>query len=458
MKRLLVCLLILCLLPLAVFAEDASDALYPVRVDGLWGYMNREGEIVIEPQFPYAAEFRGRYAAVMLDEDETYCYCGIIDADGNWAVEPGRFTVWEADQGERYIGGRDEGIYILFGEGENYRVGFFDLPSGFYSGLVYDWVEGEWIGEWDSELTAVEMDGKDGFVRRTDGELVIPCRYDACRYYLFHEGCCAVLPDGAGPDEWILIDSAGNEIPLPENCYVSGDPSEGLAAIWDSENNLYGYMNFSGNVVIAPQYVWAYDFHEGLACVFLTEESCAVITPENEIVAVLPDRVNRQGSGYEYVHGLLRVAHYSEDDDLDYIAFFDHEGREAFRLEIGDLIYAYDLYENGVGFYVTGKKDPTGGHTDVRYGLYNAAGEILTGPAFFVWENGPEPAFAEGLCALTDAETGKMGFIDVTGQWIIAAEWDDAENFYYDLALVEKDGKLAYIDHEGTTVWEESAP
>ena len=42
MKRLiLVCVMILCLLPVSGWTEEAASALYPIREKGLWGYMNR---------------------------------------------------------------------------------------------------------------------------------------------------------------------------------------------------------------------------------------------------------------------------------------------------------------------------------------------------------------------------------------------------------------------------------
>ena len=47
---LLVWVMILCLVPLGGWAEEeTTPALYPIRENGLWGYMNRAGEVVIEP-------------------------------------------------------------------------------------------------------------------------------------------------------------------------------------------------------------------------------------------------------------------------------------------------------------------------------------------------------------------------------------------------------------------------
>ena len=51
MKRLMLSLvMILCLTPLDAWAEETAPALYPIRENGLWGYMNQAGEVVIEPQ------------------------------------------------------------------------------------------------------------------------------------------------------------------------------------------------------------------------------------------------------------------------------------------------------------------------------------------------------------------------------------------------------------------------
>ena len=56
-----------------------------------------------------------------------------------------------------------------------------------------------------------------------------------------------------------------------------------------------------------------------------------------------------------------------------------------------------------------------------------------------------------------DAETQKMGFIGENGDWDypLVPAYDRAEPFHNGLALVEKDGKLLYIDHEGNVVWQE---
>ncbi|MBR6090967.1 MAG: WG repeat-containing protein, partial [Anaerolineaceae bacterium] len=76
MKRLMLSLvMILCLTPLGAWAEETAPALYLIRENGLWGYMNQAGEVVIEPQWITAEAFSDGWAIVESDEGN-----GLIDA------------------------------------------------------------------------------------------------------------------------------------------------------------------------------------------------------------------------------------------------------------------------------------------------------------------------------------------------------------------------------------------
>ena len=256
---------------------------------------------------------------------------------------------------------------------------------------------------------------------------------------------------------------------MPEGCYLTGhldSTEDGLIPVWQAfpekehpdEEGLCGYMDLKGNLVIRPQYTWAYSFHEGLACVMLDSEreQTAVINPENEIVAILPDPVNRSGSNYCFNNGMLQLAHYSDENRLAYIAFLNHRCEETFRLEVENLYYAGDFLSNGTALYYTGKETPYGTYEDEGCGLFSPEKGILTGPIFAVRRDDDTYAnLSEGLLPLADAETGKVGFIDDSGRWVIAPEWDSAEDFRNSLALVEKDDKMIYIDHNGFVVWAE---
>ena len=70
-----------------------------------------------------------------------------------------------------------------------------------------------------------------------------------------------------------------------------------------------------------------------------------------------------------------------------------------------------------------------------------------------LYEDDTECRFSEGLHPVK--QNGLWGYIDEQAQWVIPPQYDSADNFRDSLALVEKDGKLMYIDHGGAVVWEE---
>lgn len=69
------------------------------------------------------------------------------------------------------------------------------------------------------------------------------------------------------------------------------------------------------------------------------------------------------------------------------------------------------------------------------------------------YEFGEDIEFSEGLHPVKQNDL--WGYIDEQAQWVIQPQYDSADNFCNGLALVEKVGKLMYIDHSGAVIWEE---
>ena len=91
MKRLiLVWVMILCLVPLGGWAEEeTASALYPIRENGLWGYMNRAGKVVIEPQWATVWPFDSDMALVStLPVNRDSNGNGVIDRSGQYLIAP----------------------------------------------------------------------------------------------------------------------------------------------------------------------------------------------------------------------------------------------------------------------------------------------------------------------------------------------------------------------------------
>ena len=134
-------------------------------------------------------------------------------------------------------------------------VGFFDVRSGFFSGLKFSSL---WTGRGEGDLIPVVEEHGDisylGYADRTTGEMVLPCEY-----YLNWEAAVTTFPEGVGvlarvagydeeegeaiPGEYMLLTRDGEVISLPEGiipCYWA-DMSEGLIAVTKTtQHRVYG--------------------------------------------------------------------------------------------------------------------------------------------------------------------------------------------------------------------------
>lgn len=78
---------------------DFSEGLAPVRVDNKYGFINKQCNFVIQPQYSGAAGFSEGLAAVENGSSLT----GFIDKSGNWVIEP-KF---------RWVSGFHEGFALI---------------------------------------------------------------------------------------------------------------------------------------------------------------------------------------------------------------------------------------------------------------------------------------------------------------------------------------------------------
>ena len=87
-KNLTFLVAVIALCALVVFAITAtvsahSGRLYPVRLNGKFGYMDRSGKVAIQPQFDQASPFVDGYGAVRLGKS-----WGYVDSQGRLAIAP----------------------------------------------------------------------------------------------------------------------------------------------------------------------------------------------------------------------------------------------------------------------------------------------------------------------------------------------------------------------------------
>ncbi len=98
--------------------RDFSEGYAAVQIDEKWGYVNREGKVVIQPEYRYAGRFREGLAPVAVRRGRKRAY-GFIDKSGRLAI-PLQFD----DVGEFRDGLAK--VFILDSHGEIDKLGYID--------------------------------------------------------------------------------------------------------------------------------------------------------------------------------------------------------------------------------------------------------------------------------------------------------------------------------------------
>jgi len=219
------------------------DDMYPVNLNGSWGLMNQDGEIICYPQFQWTDYGYEGLARAVFDEKT-----GFITGNGSWVIEP---VFAYAD---RFVDGT-----AVVGDGQ--RFGIIDLRARFVIPMRY-----EGVLRYQDGYAAVMLDGKCGFVDRR-GEVVVPLQFKSVRS--FHNGFAAVqMPD----DRWGYIDKRGQLKWLDESGRVTvlGDFHEGMARVKATLRDgveRWGYLSLAYRFAIEPAYEDARDFHNDYAAV-----------------------------------------------------------------------------------------------------------------------------------------------------------------------------------------------
>ncbi|MCL2810593.1 MAG: WG repeat-containing protein [Clostridia bacterium] len=212
------------------------DGIATVRQDGKWGVINQQGEWVFELKANGKISFYEGIGRLM--ENHQFWY---IDMQGNEVVAP-QWYIWALDVSHSlFVADKGEGKGYMNLQGKVEIPFIWDDASSFSEGLAM-----------------VEKDGLHGFINIA-GEVVIPLQYHNARG--FSGGLAGVLPEING--DWVFIDQSG-EVHLRGNWDSVGYFGDnGLAPV--SIDQMWGYINQKGTLVIEPQWEKAWPFSDGLA-------------------------------------------------------------------------------------------------------------------------------------------------------------------------------------------------
>ena len=231
----------------------SADGIAGFKMNGKWGFINETGKIVIEPQFDGVDIFREN-GLCNFEENGKY---GLIDKDGRIVAD----ALYDS----------------IFFEGECYEWGGFFEDNG--TGVAAVCVDEKW-GLINSEgkvlakpvyddffifgtngLAAVQRDGKYGYIN-TEGKLAIDCQFEDASYIFSDDGTAYVCMDG----KYGFINEQGEIIIEPQYDSANMFDANGLAAVCVDDK--WGFIDTVGQYVVAPQYEYTYGFDDlGLAVV-----------------------------------------------------------------------------------------------------------------------------------------------------------------------------------------------
>lgn len=113
-------------------------------------------------------------------------------------------------------------------------------------------------------MARVWLNWKNGYINER-GKVVIPLKYKDAKD--FSEGLAGVYIESFNYTGWGYIERTGKVVIRLESKYSKiGDFSEGFARVV-SDDNLYGFIDTTGKIVVTPKYEEAGDFSEGLVWV-----------------------------------------------------------------------------------------------------------------------------------------------------------------------------------------------
>ena len=222
--------------PISHYPIRFQDGRAPVMMNGKWGFIDRDGHLVIAAQYDWTGGFSEGLAQVQNGDD-----AGYIDTNGNLVIER---------SGGRFSGGLAE-----FYDATSQKFGYIDTE-----GRVRIQPKYQLARPFSEGLAAVAKDVNHWGYIDADDNIVVDFTLESAWPHSEGLGSCGVAGDCH------YFDTTGKEVlRLPPTFTRNGPFQEGLARVSVGHKN--GYVDLNGSVVISPdeKYSYYHWFSEGLA-------------------------------------------------------------------------------------------------------------------------------------------------------------------------------------------------
>ncbi len=389
--------------------------LFPVKVNGKYGYMQRSGKLTIEPDFDEVGRFHEGLAYAVVRER-----CGYIDTSGTFVIRA---------QSEA-CGDFSEGLARVKRDG---KWGFLDTTGKLTIAAKYDDAQG-----FSQGLAGVKLGDKYGYIDKT-GQMVIAPHFAAA--YPFSEGMACIKRNS-----WFgYIDKKGDEV-IPANFRWAESFQGGLGGVIYRSGE-WGFIDTEGNALMDLGAIDTQDEQHG---VFWREGSPlprGMIDAVGNAVADVMANLRSTGTQYDLVpltEALHQTASYRFSEE---VAAFLHRASWGYLDKNGNRVIrsAFSFvkpFSEGLAAVSVAPK---------KIACYFFAVNITPEHQMIVL------AVPRGGCRGAGVSHLPWGYIDHSGKLVIPANFDSADDFSSGLAKVYlADGSEGYIDKTGKYVWQPS--
>lgn len=229
-------------------------------------------------------------------------------------------------------------------------------------------------------------------------------------------------------DLWGYADRTGKII-IPIKYSSADNFTEGKASV--EINDLYGYIDKTGKVVIPFQYTYADKFKNGIANVSINGESFDIDKKGIRI----KEEVEEKKEEKQYDRLFFWKDGFRKVELNKKYGFIDTDGKEITAIEYDE---AWD-FSDGMAAVKKGKK----------LGYINDKGKLIVALKYLAGD-----AFEHGKARVAIFKDGenKFGYIDKTGKEIIPIKYGFPSRVGDDFVAVRVDGKYAILDWTGKSI------
>jgi hypothetical protein len=438
--------------------EYKGDGLFGFETSDKFGYMDKNGNIVIAPDYSYKENsnaipvFNKGLVAIKKGDK-----MGVIDKSGKIIIP------FEYDYAYTHWQVKDAFPVIKKESGKN-LYGLINAQNKIVIPIVYE----EML--MDSNLVKLKKDNK-WWVMNISGKQILPDAYDAITTY--SQGQLIQATKG---DQLKFFDASGTFLfEKAKNVYTILGCTEGM--IRCKVNDKQGYLDLKGNEVIITRYDDANDFVNGLAKVGkkTTTSGTTVLYGfiDKKANEILPIKYPSANLGL-FQFGLIKA----KDPETNRWGYYDKTGKcilQPAYLEATNSDYLGGLWvkmTDGKYHYISkaGKDFGTADSKGANYYFFGDSGysvyEDAESSYALVDKTGKQIKkledcdaiywFFDGVAGYRCKSNSKYGFIDINGNTISPCEYDGFSAFTEGISKVEKkvDGKTkyGYLDNKGEVI------